>query len=269
MKTKLSTFRFEPSSRNRDEDALRGAGHRVGVTRVFNWLAGGLVSAVKFPNLWAVVDATCVVLAVLFKALPMMRPLAMIVAPLMIGAIMFAHDRIRSGRPVHLADVLRALLKHRNALFSIGLLSCTVVMIGYMLIITVMHASLMASMMTLGMHNVSITYGNDTGFMGLFESAVVVPVFAVAMAATWFAPALVMMRGLSPFDAMVTSLNAAARNWPVLLIYILAVAGTVAAARVVPLLVTLPVIALVLLLSIYQGYVEIFAGSGRDVSCKS
>jgi hypothetical protein len=263
MKTKLSTFRFEPASRCRDGDAL---GHRVGVTRLFNWLGRGLVSAVKFPNLWAVVDATCVLLAVLFKALPMMRPLALIVAPLMIGAIMFAHDRIRLGRPVSLADVLRAVLKHRNALFSIGLLSCTIVLIGYMLIIAVMHASLMASMMTLGMHNVSITYGNDAGFMGLFESAVVVPVFAVAMAATWFAPALVMMRGLPPFEAMVTSLNAAARNWPVLLIYILVVAGTVAAARVVPLLVTLPVVALVLLLSIYQGYVEIFTGSGRDSS---
>jgi hypothetical protein len=34
----------------------------------------------------------------------------------------------------------------------------------------------------------------------------------------------------------------------------------------VPLLVTLPVIALVLLLSIYQAYVEIFVGSGRDAS---
>jgi hypothetical protein len=263
MKTKLSTFRFEPSSRNRGGAALYEAGRRVGVTRVFNWLAGGFLSAGQCPNLWAVVDAAGVLLAILFKLLPMTRPLAMFIAPLMIGATMFAHDRIRTGRPVSLADVLRAVLKHRHALFSIGLLSSTIVLIGYMLIITLMHASLVASAMTLGMHNVSITYGNDTGFMGLFESAVVVPVFAVAVAAAWFAPALVMLHGLSPFDAMVSSLNGAARNWPVLLIYVLVLAGTVAAGRVVPLLVTLPVVAPVLMLSIYQGYVEIFVGPER------
>lgn len=244
------------------QESLYVAGRRVGLGRFANWLAEGVTGIRRCPGLWFGLATVCMVLVLLFRYVPLLRPLAVLIAPIVTGTVMAAQDRLRSAGKVTFAEVIQPVLQHRNALLGVGLLSAAIVATGYLFMIALLHASLMASVMTSGMRHLSITYGDDTGVRGMLEAAAIVPTLSVALAAAWFAPALVMLHGLSPVNAMVASLNGAARNWPILLIHIGVIGVAGAGGGVIPLSVSFPVIGLLALLTIYPGYRDLFVRSG-------
>ena len=233
-------------------------GRTVPASHLFRWLRAGALAALAQPMVWMACLALCAALLMLFKALPLLRPLAALAAPLIAGALMYALDRQRNGEPVELADIARAVYAKANPLLAIGLMSGAIVAIGYVIMIATLNLSLLASIMTTGMRAVSISYGGDDGLRGMLESLVSAPILTIAVGAAWFAPALVMLHDVAPFEAMKASLNGAARNWGASAVWLVVLTGAALLAPTVPLLASALVLTPLMLLSIYDGYRDVF-----------
>lgn len=101
---------------------------------------------------------------------------------------------------------------------------------------------------------------------GTIATLVALPIFTVALAAAWFAPALVVLRDVAPLDAMGASLHGTIRNWRTTLIYVVAVADAVLLAHKVPLLASSLVLLVPMLLTIYGGYRDLFAAPASTLT---
>ncbi len=233
-------------------------GRTVAASRLAGWLGSGLRAWRAQPTLWVAAFAACAVVITLLRFAVLLRPLVVLIAPLVAGALMVAQDRLRQGRPASLGEVVAAVREKSNALFAIGLFSGAIVVIGYMILFAMLNASLLASIMTTGLHSVSISYGGDTGMRGVLESMVNVPIFAIAIASAWFAPALVVLHDVPPLEAMTASLNGAARNWPIAAVFLAVLVGATLIAATVPLVASSLILTPILLLSIYDGYRDVF-----------
>jgi hypothetical protein len=243
---------------DRTPQSLYLDGRKVNAASIASWVTSGWRAARTQPLLWLTVMVASAGFATLIFVLPLLRPLAVLLAPLIVGALMVAQERLRIGKPVSTGEVVAAVVQHRNALFAIGLYSAAIMAIGYVFLVATLNLSLLASVMATGVHSLSITYGGDDGVRGALESMVITPIFIIAMASAWFAPALVMLHEVAPFDAMTASLNGVARNWPTALVYFVAMTGAVWLAPQVPLRASALVLIPLLLLSIYGGYRDLF-----------
>jgi len=232
-------------------------GREVNPLRIADWLMAGLRAAGVQPVQWLSVLLICADFATALGFLPLLRPLAVLLAPLVVGGLMVVQDGAVKGQPVSLREAVAALGRRSNALCVIGLYGAAIVAVGYVILLATFHVSLNASVTASGVHNLSISYGGDHGVRGA-------SIFAVAIASACFAPALVVLHDMPPHDAMIASLSGAARNWPVTLMYFAAMTVAVLFAPMVPLalraLVLTPLLTAVPLLSIYGAYRDVFVG---------
>lgn len=239
-------------------------GREVNPLHMFKWIAAGWRAARMQPVLWLSMALVCADFATLLGLLPLLRPLAVLLAPLVVGGLMFAQDNASKDQPVSIRDMFAAISRRSNALCVIGLYATTIVAIGYVVMLATFHASLTASVTANGVHSLSISYGGDQGALGAVESLLGASIYAVAMAAACFAPALVMLHDMTPHDAMIASLNGALRNWLVTLGCFAVMTLAVLFVPMVPLalraLVLTPVLTAVPLLAIYGAYRDVFIG---------
>ena len=239
-------------------------GREVNPLRIADWLVSGVRAMSVQPVLWLSVLLACADFATLLGFVPLLGLLALLLAPLVVGGLMFVQDGAAKGQPVSLRETFVVLVRRSNALCLIGLYGAAIVAIGYVVLLATFHVSLNASVTASGVHNVSISYGGDHGVRGALESLLGVSIFAVAIASACFAPALVILHNMTPHGAMLASLSGAARNWPVMVMYFAAMTVAVLFAPVVPLilraLVLMPLLTAVPLLSIYGAYRDVFLG---------
>ncbi|MEQ5842625.1 BPSS1780 family membrane protein [Paraburkholderia acidicola] len=233
-------------------------------SRIVDWLVEGFGLVRARPLLWIAAILGCADLATLLELVPPLRLLAALVVPVIVGALVLMQERSYNARPWSIGETLEAVNGHRSALFTIGLCGMVVVGIGHLISVAAFHTAVATSMAANGVHNLSIAYGVNYGAANLLESFVTVSTIAIAAAVVWFAPALVVLRNLSPWSAMTESLQAGLRNWRVAAVYVLAIAAEVLLAPVVPPLVrgvlVTPLVAALVVLTMYGSYRDIFAG---------
>ncbi len=232
-------------------------GFQLDAMFILDWLETGWRAVRMQPLLWFGALLACAAFAMACKQIPLLRPTIVLIAPVLVGALMIAQERVRLGRPASLGDIAAAVAPHCPALLAIGLASAALIVVGYGVSAIVVDASVLESLVTRGVHHLSITYGGP-GLHGTIATLVALPIFTIALAAAWFAPALVVLRDTSPLDAMAASLHGAARNWRTTLIYVVAAADAVLLARQVPLLLTSLILTPLMLLSIYGGYRDLY-----------
>ena len=239
-------------------------GREVNPLHIADWLVSGARALSMQPVLWLSVLLICADFATLLGFLPLLRPLAVLLAPLAVGGLMFVQDGASKGEPVSMRDMFAALARRSNALCVIGLYGAAIVAVGYVILLATFHVSLNMSVTAAGVHNLSMSYGGDHGVRGALESLLGASIFAVAIASACFAPALVILHNMTPHGAMLASLTGAARNWPVMVMYFAAMMVVVLFAPMVPLLLRAlmltPLVTAVPLLSIYGAYRDVFLG---------
>ncbi|WP_323119243.1 BPSS1780 family membrane protein [Burkholderia alba] len=251
----------EAARRNRKSSPSLPEGREVGAARCAQWLASGWDAARERPLLWLGAILACADFATLLELAPVLRPLAMFFAPGLAAALMFVMERARNGKPAGLREVIEAVNARRNALIAIGLYGAAMVLVGYVFTFGLRDVLQMAPEIARGIVGMS---GSGFAAQGGLDPVLEMPVFAVAIAAAWFAPALVMLHDVSPVAAMVASIKAVLRNWRVTAIYLLAMTGgaylvslaelPAKALMLTPLLIAVP------LLSMYGAYRDIFGG---------
>ena len=241
---------------------LFSGGREVNPQRIVDWLASGARAASQQPVLWLSVLLACADFATLQGFLPLLSALAVLLIPFVVGGLMFVQDGASKEQPVSLRETFAALARRSNALWVIGLYGAAIVALGYVVLLAAFHVSLNASVTASGAHNLSIAYDGGHGVRGALESLLGVSIFAIAIASTCFAPALVMLHDMTPHDAMISSAGGAARNWPVMMTYFAALTVAVLFATMAPLmlraLVLTPLLVAVPLLSIYGAYRDVF-----------
>jgi hypothetical protein len=239
-------------------------GREVSPAHVVEWFMSGYRAACQQPVLWLSVLLIGADFATLLGMLPLLRPLAVLLAPLAVGALMYVQDGARKGEPATWQQMFAALARRSNALCVIGLYGAALVALGYVVLLATFHVSLQSTVLASGQHSVSIIYGGDHGVRGVLEALLGAAVFAVALASACFAPALVMLHDMTPHDAMLESLSGALRNWPVMLLAFVVTTLAVLFAPMVPLalraLVVTPLLTAVPLLSVYGAYRDVFIG---------
>lgn len=252
-------------SRIHGTPALRfPAGHEVSPLRMTEWIAAGWRAASMQPVLWLGIALLCADFVTLLALLPLLRPLAALLAPLLVGALMVVQEGACRNEPVSFRNMCAAIARHSNALCVIGLYAMAIVAIGYVVVLATFNVSLTTSVTANGVHSLSISYGGVPGIRGTLEAMCGASIYAIAVAAACFAPALVILHGITPLDAMIASLSGALRNWPVtlggLVLVILAVFLTPMMPFAMRAFVTTPVLTALPLLAIYGAYRDIFVG---------
>ncbi len=217
----------------------------VDLARPFAWLASGWDAAREHPLMWLGAILAYADFITLLELAPVLRPLAVFFAPWLAGALMYAAGRAQAGRAVSLRDTFEALRARRNALIAVGLYGAVMVLIAYVF--------------TFGLRDVLLM---TPGVSFTADWLVATPVFTLAVALAWFAPALVMLDNVSATHAIAASALAALRNWKILVPGIAAIAAgayamsfadtPLKALVLTPLLVTAP------LLAMHAAYRDVF-----------
>lgn len=237
--------------------------HSVSATRIWNWLADGVSIARTQPLLWVAAILGSADLATTLKLVAPLNPLATLLLAVLVGATALTPAGAGSMHRRTLGETLSALGRHRDALFTVALACAAIVAAGELISFALLHIRLTTAMLPSGAHSLSIVFGEPNNRASSFEPVLNATAFAIAIAAVWFAPALIVLQRLSPLEAMLTSLRAVFHNGPVALIYAGILAADAMLATTMPMLVRglvlTPMISALILLTMHGSYRDILS----------
>jgi uncharacterized membrane protein len=239
-------------------EAFDPHGRRVPARHGVEWIRNGWRIFRQRPGVWIGLGLIYVVLLVLLGAVPLLNLLTLLLGPVLMGGAMFAYERARTSGEVQIGDLFAGFRQQSGQLVIVGLLALALTALGSIVLWVTTSIPAGDSVATLT-GNVAFTAGSvlNAGSAELIGIAVYLMIFTAAIAATWFAPALVMLHNVAPYAAMKASLAACVKNWLPLLVYSIVLALLMLIASI-PFGLGLLVMVPVMLLSIGDSYRDIF-----------
>jgi uncharacterized membrane protein len=251
-----------PAAARTIEQTRRGKSRQVSLARLPIWIADGMAVARQHALWWLAVLLICADFATLLELAPRLRVLAPLVAPLAAGVLVLMQERASRARAWSLREAFAEIETHRTALAAVGLGTVALLALGYLVQLAAFHLNVTPVGTVQSLRGVSIVFDARHEAGRLYESLAGLPFLALGLAAFWFAPALIVLRGYGPVDAMVTSLRAVLLNWRVALVYALAIAADWLIAPVVPTLVrgllVTPLVSAFIVLTMYGSFRDVF-----------
>jgi uncharacterized membrane protein len=228
------------------------AGRKVPGSHGARWIGEGWRAFKARPLKWIGLGVLYVLVELLLSAVPLVNVLSMIVTPLLLGGLMFACERFRTTGDVNIGDLFAGFQRKLGALALVGLLTLAIIAIGLVVLILLVGVGPFGQMMS---HQPDVAPAFSMGgIVGLLVYAVIL---SIAMAAAWFAPALVLLHDVKPVRAMRASFVAVCRNWLAGLVYLLLLALLLIVGAI-PLLLGLLVVIPLSFLALYASYRDIF-----------
>jgi hypothetical protein len=231
----------------------------VSATRIWSWLAYGLRIAREQPLLWLATILGSADLATAFALAAPCRLLATLPLAVLAGATLLTP----AGSGNAHRWTLRGLRRNWDALFTVALACAAIVAAGELLSFALLHIKLTIGMMPSGAHSLSIVLGESNDWVGSLGSIPNAVTMAIAIAAVWFSPALIILEKIPPLEAMLTSLRAVFQNGTVALVYATLLAADAILATAVPMLVRglvlTPLISALILASMHGSYRDILS----------
>ena len=186
---------------------------------------------------------------------------AEILWPVLIGGLMLGCRALDRGNPLLVAHLFAGFQQRTGALVVAG-----AIYTGLLVLISVAIGGMMVAIF--GVSILSVVSGAaDPSRMGIAYGSAVVAVLLgflfflllllPLIMAIWFAPALIMLGGVAPVEAMKASLNACARNMVPFLIYG-AIGVVLAIVASIPFGLGWLVLGPVMIASLYASYCDIF-----------
>lgn len=196
-------------------EAGRGAG----------WWAQGWRNLTSSIGTWIGIMLIYIIIAILISVVPFVGDLGhSLLAPVFIGGLMLGCRAIDRDQPLKVAHLFEGF----QAANFVPLLIIGAVNIALTLLLTAVVANSVAgggNWMEIMRHGASDPMemmsrsAGAIGIAGLFASLIALVIGAVMGALNWFAPALVVLHGAKPIDAMKSSFMATWRNWIAFLVY--------------------------------------------------
>ena len=196
-----------------------------------------------------------VVFALLVMVAAMVPMGSYLLPPLLTGGIMLGCERLQRYGMLEIGDLFSGFRKHTGPLLIQGLLYLAGVFVVTLpvVVIAVIGVFAMSPLFNQSGGDISLLVALLIALMGLLVLALMLPV----MAATWFAPALIVLHDMQPMDAMKQSFRACFKNWLPMTIYSLLLLLLICAGLVTCCLGFL-VVGPLFSISVYTSYRDIF-----------
>jgi len=228
-------------------------GRAVEAGRGWTWIADGFGLFKKAPGMWIALVIVLFVILVVLAFIPLLGAVAtFLLMPLFLGGLMLGCRALQGGGELELGHLFAGFKEHTGNLIVLGALSIAGWIIVMLPVIAIVGAGAIFGMMR-GDAAGATAMGGSFVLAWLVAMALSIPIYM----ALWFAPALVVLRGLAPVAAVKESFFGCLKNVVPFLIYgiVLLVLGIVAA---IPLGLGWLVLGPVAIASIYVAYRDIY-----------
>ena len=195
--------------------AFNGVSRNVPPGDAFEWLRQGWALFVANPGMWIVLTIVLIVAMVGLTLIPLIGALAsMLLAPILAAGLMRACQRVESGEPLDLSDLLSGFRHNSNHLITLGLVVLVSLAIVFVGVFVLGGGGVAAAILGGSPIGIGIALGGL--LFGFFLSMVLMVPFFMAL---WLAPALVFFNNMAPVEALKASFNACAKNALAVLAY--------------------------------------------------
>jgi len=228
-------------------------GRAVGAGQGWTWIADGFGLFKKAPGMWIALVIVLLVILIVLAFIPVLGAVAtFLLMPLFLGGLMLGCRALQGGGGLEVGHLFAGFKEHTGNLIVLGALAIGGWIIVMLPVIAIVGTGTIFGMMR-GDAAGAAAMGGSFVLAWLVATALSIPIYM----ALWFAPALVVLRGLAPAAAVKESFLGCLKNIVPFLVYgiVLLVLGIVAA---IPLGLGWLVLGPVAIASIYVAYRDIY-----------
>ena len=228
-------------------------GRAVDAGRGWTWIADGFGLFKKAPGMWIALVIVLIVILLVLAFIPLLGAVAtFLLMPLFLGGLMLGCRALQGGGELEVGHLFAGFKEHTGNLVVLGALAIGGWIIVMLPVIAIVGAGTIFGVMRGDAAGVA-AMGGSFMLAWLVAMALSIPIYM----ALWFAPALVVLRGLAPVAAVKESFFGCLKNIVPFLIYgiVMLVLGIVA---VIPLGLGWLVLGPVAIASIYVAYRDIY-----------
>ncbi|HEY7743952.1 MAG TPA: BPSS1780 family membrane protein [Burkholderiales bacterium] len=230
-------------------------GRAVGAGQGWTWIAEGFGLFRKAPGIWIAAVVILFVILIVLAFIPLLGAVAtFLVMPVFVGGLLLGCRALQGGGELELAHLFAGFKEQTGNLIVVGALA-----IGAWIIVMVPVVLIVGTGAVMG-----VLRGDAAGAAAAGGSFMLAWLVALALSipiymALWFAPALVVLRGMAPVAALQESFFGCLKNILPFLVYsiVLMVLGIVAS---IPLGLGWLVLGPTLIASVYVSYRDVFGG---------
>jgi hypothetical protein len=228
-------------------------GRAVGAGQGWTWIADGFGLFKKAPGMWIALVIVLFVILVVLAFIPLLGAVAtFLLMPLFVGGLMLGCQALQGGGELELNHLFAGFKTHTANLVVLGALAIGGWIIVILPVIAIVGAGAIFGAMRGDAAGVA-AIGGSFLLAGLVAMALSIPIYM----ALWFAPALVVLRGLAPVAALKESFLGCLKNIIPFLIYGL-VMLVLSMFATIPLLLGWLVLGPVATASVYVAYRDIY-----------
>ncbi len=234
--------------------------HSVATGRGWGWIVDGFDLFRGNWMVWILVFLLSLVVYVAFGLLPVLGTIATaLVGPILTGGLMHGCREIDRGQPLEVGHLFGGFRDRAGSLAAVG----AILLLGELLVIAVVVATAFGLAGAGVIDELLEANAQQAPPVDALIRGVLLPVLIglllvlPLLMAYWFAPALVMLHGVSALQAMRLSFSGCLNNLLPFLVYGLAALGLCIVATI-PMMLGFLVLGPVLIGSMYAGYKDIF-----------
>jgi hypothetical protein len=231
-------------------------GRAVGAGQGWTWIAEGFGLFKKAPGIWIALVVILFVILVVLAFIPLLGAVAtFLVVPVFVGGLLLGCRALQGGGELEVAHLFAGFKAHTGNLIVIGALAIAGWIVVMLPVIVIVGAGAFLAALRGDAAGVA-ALGGSFMLAWLVALALSIPIYM----ALWFAPALVVLRGMAPIEAIKESFLGCLKNVLPFLVYsiVLMVLGIVAA---IPLGLGWLVLGPTLIASVYVSYRDIYGGT--------
>ncbi len=188
-----------------------------------DWWAEGWRLFARGIGTWFGIAVVYCVLTYLMGNIPRIGDAATsLLSPVFIGGIMVGCDSLARGAPLRVAHLFEGFKRqHFVPLLLVGVFNLAIMVLAAVIGMLVIFSSLslwsVEDLARIAADPMQMFV--DHPLVGVVTGIVAILAGALIAMANWFAPALIVLRGRRPLDALLTSMRACMRNWVAFLVY--------------------------------------------------
>jgi len=231
-------------------------GRAVGAGQGWTWIAEGFGLFKKAPGIWIALVVILFVILMVLAFIPLLGVVAtFLIMPVFVGGLLLGCRALQGGGELEVAHLFAGFKAHTGNLIVLGALAIAGWIVVMLPVVVIVGAGAFLAALRGDAAGVA-ALGGSFMLAWLVALALSIPIYM----ALWFAPALVVLRGMAPIEAIKESFLGCLKNVLPFLVYsiVLMVLGIVAA---IPLGLGWLVLGPTLIASVYISYRDIYGGT--------
>ena len=231
-------------------------GRAVGAGQGWTWIAEGFGLFKKAPGIWIALVVILFVILMVLAFIPLLGVVAtFLIMPVFVGGLLLGCRALEGGGELEVAHLFAGFKAHTGNLIVLGALAIAGWIVVMLPVVVIGGAGAFLAALRGDAAGVA-ALGGSFMLAWLVALALSIPIYM----ALWFAPALVVLRGMAPIEAIKESFLGCLKNVLPFLVYsiVLMVLGIVAA---IPLGLGWLVLGPTLIASVYVSYRDIYGAA--------